>query len=254
MDPTEIIKAAPEIVKAVAPIATGAAISFSGVVKRMLGPAADELAEQWRNNVRLYRYRRQISCVKKAETMARDAGFTPKAVPIKLLFPLLEGASLEEDENLHDMWAALLANAASDVGHTVRPGFIALLRELAPDEAALLKIIADYPQEKASALKEQGFDNSYRDFPNLAGPVPKETYDRAAQVVRGLTEAKRLQFPRIHAEDNAAEINRFDVCAQSLEAAGLIEIDLPNRGLYSLAMTSRGSAFLEACSPPKPRA
>src|SRR5580658_3981492 len=111
MDPSEIIHAVPQLAKAVAPIA--AAVPFTGIVKRMLGPAADELAEMWRDQIRLYRYGRQIKCVEKAEKMAKDAGFTPQAVPPKILFPLLEGASFEENEDLHDMWAALLANAAS---------------------------------------------------------------------------------------------------------------------------------------------
>src|SRR5579863_1360786 len=123
MDPNELIKAAPEIAKGVGALAV--AVPFTAIVKRMLGPAADELAEMWRDQVRLYRYERQLKCVEKAEKMATDAGFTPNAVPIKLLFPLLEGASLEEDETLHDMWAALLANASSpDDSDKVRPGFI----------------------------------------------------------------------------------------------------------------------------------
>ena len=65
-------------------------------------------------------------------------------VRVKILFPLLAGASFEEDENLHDMWAALLANASSpDNAAKVRPGFIATLRQMAPDEAALLIRIAE---------------------------------------------------------------------------------------------------------------
>src|SRR6266849_3468903 len=127
MDPTEITKHIPEVVS-VAKVAA-AAIPFTAIVKRMLGPAADELAEMWRDQVRMYRYERQLKCVQKAERMAEEAGFTPQAVPPKILFPLLEGASFEEDENLHDMWSALLANAASpDSAEKVRPGFIAILK------------------------------------------------------------------------------------------------------------------------------
>jgi len=71
--------------------------------------------------------------------MAREAGFTPQAVPPKILFPLLEGASFEESEDLHTMWAALLANAASpENAGKVRPGFIAILKEISPHEVALL--------------------------------------------------------------------------------------------------------------------
>lgn len=70
MDPNELIKAAPEIAKGAGALA--AAIPFTAVVKRMLGPAADELAEMWRDQIRLYRYERQLKCVEKAEKMAQS--------------------------------------------------------------------------------------------------------------------------------------------------------------------------------------
>ena len=57
--PDDIIKAAPAIVKG----AEAAAIPFTAIVKRMLGPAADEVAEMWRDRVRMYRYERQLKCV-----------------------------------------------------------------------------------------------------------------------------------------------------------------------------------------------
>src|SRR5580658_4151407 len=122
MDPNEIIKAAPEIAKGAA--AVGAAIPFTSIAKRMLGPAADEVAEMWRDQVRVYRYGRQVKLLEKVEKMAQEAGFSPQAVPPKLLFPLLEGASFEDNESLHTMWAALLANAASpDNAQNVRANF-----------------------------------------------------------------------------------------------------------------------------------
>jgi hypothetical protein len=79
IDPSEILKEAPQIIKAAGPIA--ASIPFTGTLKRMLGPAADEVAEMWRDKVRLYRYSQQIKCVEKAEKMAEEAGFIPKSVP-----------------------------------------------------------------------------------------------------------------------------------------------------------------------------
>ena len=54
---------------------------FTAIAKRMLGPAADEIAEMMRDQVRLYRYRRQLACVQKAAKMAEDGGFTPNQVP-----------------------------------------------------------------------------------------------------------------------------------------------------------------------------
>ena len=71
MDPSDLIKAAPEIAKGLT--AVGAAIPFTGIVKRMLGPAADELAEMWRDQVRLYRHERQPKWVEKAERVRDGA-------------------------------------------------------------------------------------------------------------------------------------------------------------------------------------
>ena len=45
MNPDDLLKAAPEIAKGAGALA--AAIPFTAVVKRMLGPAADEVAEMW---------------------------------------------------------------------------------------------------------------------------------------------------------------------------------------------------------------
>src|SRR5688572_1915560 len=119
MNPDDLIKAAPALAKGAGALA--AAIPVTALVRQMLGPAADEVAEMWRDQIRIYRYGRQLSLLKKAERMAQEAGFIPKAVPPKILFPLLEGASMEEDEGLHNMWAALLANASLAEAIVVRP-------------------------------------------------------------------------------------------------------------------------------------
>jgi hypothetical protein len=52
MNPDDILKAAPAIAKGAGALA--AAIPFTAIVKRMLGPAADELAEMWRDQVRTW--------------------------------------------------------------------------------------------------------------------------------------------------------------------------------------------------------
>jgi hypothetical protein len=58
MDPNELIKAGEIIAKSAGEI--GVAIPFTSIVKRMLGPAADEVAEMLRDKARLYRYGGQL--------------------------------------------------------------------------------------------------------------------------------------------------------------------------------------------------
>jgi len=42
-----------------------------------------------------------------------EADVSPTSVPLRTLLPLLEGAALEEDDDLSTKWAALLANATT---------------------------------------------------------------------------------------------------------------------------------------------
>ena len=236
MDPNEILKAAPEIAKGATAVA--AAVPFTAIVRRMLGPAADEVAEMWRDQVRVYRYGRQLKLLEKAERMAEEAGFTPQAVPPKILFPLLEGASLEDDDDLHTMWAVLLANAASNKAYIVRPTFITLLRELAPDEAALLDsiwVVYEAIEEKKRHPWIHDSDMRTR---------VRDELNRSINVVRA-------NFRKLAFEDEKETDVRYEECLQSLQRAGLIQSYRPLKHAFTL--TRLGAAFLIACRPPKPK-
>jgi len=242
MDPSEISKVVPEIGKALTPVV--AAIPFTGIVKRMLGPAADEVAEMWRDKVRLYRYSRQLKCVEKAEKMAISAGFTPKAVSPKILFPLLEGASMEEDENLHDMWAALLANASTDWSAQVRPSFIRLLQDMAPDEAKLMQDFTD--GEIDLSMLRKGLHGQR--FPTLTDLKNAESDLRRKEVAISAEIKKR--FAAFAHEDKQATERRFDACIQSLESVRLIVKNSSPEGTR-WELSERGVLFMNACRPPK---
>lgn len=237
MDANEIIKHAPDLLKGGVTLA--GALKLTEIIKAMLGPATAEIAERFRDEVRRYRYGRQLDCLKKAEKMAKDAGFTPKAVPIKLLFPLLEGVSLEEDDDLHTMWAALLANASSPTNsQKVSPGFTRTLKNMAHDEARLLKWIHEHekewphrsPLQWSSAQSELGF-------------TTKSEAERAARIdprmatcLDGL-EAQQLIRRRYWLPDSSSFLDEESKYGRKQVA-------------FTLEMTERGVAFLEACSPP----
>ena len=277
----ELIKAAPEIVKSVGPMV--AAIPFTGVVKRMLGPAADEVAEMWKDQIRLYRYGRQLKCIEKAEKMAKDAGIAPNPVPPKILFPLLEGASMEDDEALHDMWAALLANGSLMAGRLVRPSFIKLLQDMAPDETMLLQEIHHRWQRVnaeptfSNRVKEIKNDERYRslftvgvmgsDARNVWWQNNDKLYDEYRQREAALVGEYGIRFPPLDGEEEGETKARFRACLQVLEDAGLISevplgpyitvggVDpirvLSDGGAPLWQLSDRGMAFLIACSPPK---
>jgi hypothetical protein len=280
MDPNEIIKVAPEIAKGAA--ALGAAIPFTGIVKRMLGPAADELAEMWRDQIRVYRYERQLKCVEKAERMAQEAGFTPQAVPPKILFPLLEGASFEHDENLHHMWAALLANAANrDSNELVRPSFMDLLRIMTPDVAVLLnaaydeavrkiKSVVRKTQPKAISLADtlgiEMDDLEHHSEPDLIAEITGVTradlgsYNHlfmlfsksGCTTLPPQTVVASNSSPAILRQD-VADRHRFAVAMDELGRMKMWNSDSGSAQKERHYLTAFAAQFVTVCRPPKPQ-
>jgi hypothetical protein len=92
--------------------------------------------------VKLWRYKRIVDTFLKARQYLHDKGVDPRIVPLKILHPLLESASLEDDGNMQEKWAALLANAADPKkSDDIHSSYIGILKQLTPIEA---KILDDY--------------------------------------------------------------------------------------------------------------
>jgi hypothetical protein len=140
MDQTEPLNV-PEPQTSLATIVTG--VPLANVVKRIVQPSTDVLGKRMADRIE--------SCFVKTAKMIEDVGVSPEPVEDKLVIEILRAASLEEDEDLHTMWAALLANSAiPENAEKVRPSSIAVLKQMAHDEAALLNWIFKYcsrPQE-----------------------------------------------------------------------------------------------------------
>src|SRR6266849_340531 len=86
---------------------------FADLLDKLAGPLASELGQTFRDAARVYRFKRALKLLQKVEKLARESGFEPRSVSPKLLLPILDHASLEDEEAIHDRWAAMLANAAN---------------------------------------------------------------------------------------------------------------------------------------------
>ena len=80
---------------------------IADIVKRVAGPAADEIGLTLQDSVRVYRARRALGLFEKFKDNCRERGFNPRQVPLKLLLPIVDSASVEGDEDLHSAWANL---------------------------------------------------------------------------------------------------------------------------------------------------
>jgi hypothetical protein len=82
-----------------------------------------------------------------------NIGLTPREIPLNVLQPALEAASLQEDEYLRETWSNLLANAA-DPRKSVPPSFPKMLSEMSPKEARFLNTLYEHLSASASKYGE----------------------------------------------------------------------------------------------------
>jgi Abortive infection alpha len=109
--------------------------AFGGMVSNGIGLIADKLA--------FYRLQKAVELQHKVEKKLAAKGIrNRKFVPVSFGLPILEKASVEENETLHDKWANLLSNAMdpSYQGPITR-NFVSILTDMEPIDVRLLDLI-----------------------------------------------------------------------------------------------------------------
>lgn len=115
---------------------------FGDLLQKLAGPLAEEVGLAFGDAARVFRYKRALKLLEKVERTANSSGFEPSSVRPKLLLSILDHSSVEDDEGMHDRWAALLSNAANpNSAIQVIPSFAEILSQLSPKEAILLDAI-----------------------------------------------------------------------------------------------------------------
>ena len=151
--------------------ATALAISkFSDLINKLAGPLAEEFGLMLGDKVRVYRVKNWIKTVEKTERLLREARLSAHAVPPRLLLPIMEASSVEDNETLQDMWAGLLATASQDTD-AVSPSFVETLKQLTPDEARYLhRLHNDALKEKRQRHPDDdGWKKVLERHPELSG-------------------------------------------------------------------------------------
>ena len=84
-------------------------------ISRIISGSLEQGVGIFEDKLRYTRWERRIRLIKRSEEFMRQQGLTNpnKPIPIKNAVPLLEYATLEEDDNLQDMWARLLVNGTN---------------------------------------------------------------------------------------------------------------------------------------------
>jgi len=227
-----------------------AADRIKGFLQKLLGPAVEEAGLILQDHVRRYRLQNQIKILGKAQSMLERANINPKAVPLKTLLPLLENASLEEDEDLQSKWAGLLANASRDFD-AVPPCFSEILKQLSPNEARLLDGIHDQICAEMSRVYEE-IDISMLRFLGSAG-LQHDSIGKLF-VRLGLSSVPWTRL-RDHPDKNvAADVRtqriRLGTALDNLMRLGLLYTEIGSKYRDKYFLSTLGFEFVAACQHP----
>jgi hypothetical protein len=161
-------------------------------------------------------------------------------VPPKLALPIVENASLEEDNELQDLWANLLTSALDPkFNGKVRMAFIDILKQLEVMDVHVLNLIY---QEYRKWGVHQNLDDEYSSSPTV--------YSVAQMTVRDALSLGRNAY-----ENSIDNLIRVRCVAPFIEELGN-EVDIENTidyRYYEVCLTSFGVSFVEACTNQLPK-
>lgn len=152
-----------------------------GFLDKLIMPSVEETGLLLKDKVTLWRFNNQIKMLIKAKEYCEKNSIKPKAVSMKLLVPLLENASLEEDDFLQDKWAVLLSNLVDSEQNIQNHVFPYLLGQISIKEYAIIEETWLSKVKRVDKLNEE-LELLIQEKPNIEKRVYEEI-DKLKQTI-----------------------------------------------------------------------
>lgn len=226
---------------------SGAMADLTALVKQLVGPTFTELGLMLGENMKVVRMRNLLKTTEKTKRILEAADVTPKAVPTRLLLPIIDSCSVEDDEDLQQKWAGLLASASQE-GNSTSPSFSETLRQLTPAEAKHLDLVFS-----EASMYSKGFPVKFSSLPYYSlitrGGAPEgalDTYERLGLIRRDYAvKIDNGTWKRKVYELEDAPTYLSDV----QEAFGAMEAEVE----WEFRFTDYALKFFAACRGPQPK-
>ena len=199
---------------------------FCGFISKHIDGSLQQACGIFEDKLKYMRWENQMKLMLKYQEFLKLHGFekTPiKPLPLKLAIPLLQAASLEDDDYLQDLWAKLLVNSvAENSGFDLKRMYIDILEKLTSFDVRILERIYSIPFQEALH------------FGVLTGYLPEDT-----EVCGRNKEAKKE--PSEEVKLSLLNLARLDCIFISRSWGG-------SQILTRVTHTLLGQKFIEACT------
>jgi len=143
--------------------------------------------------VRFWRWKNQVNIIKKAKEKIEKSNLDKKQVPLKILLPILENSSLEEEELIQDKWSNLLANAITNQNN-INPNYAEILKELSSLEVVILDKLLETTSQEEDYKKRKSIQFSKEKIKEIF-KLPEE---KADLIIENLYRLNLCQPPASH--------------------------------------------------------
>jgi len=103
-------------------------------VDKLIMPTVEETGLFLKDHLTMWRFSNQLKMLNKAKSLCEKHNIKTKKISLKVLAPLLDYSSLEEDETMQDKWAILLTNLIDSQQNIENHVFPYILSQLSSNE------------------------------------------------------------------------------------------------------------------------
>ncbi|HBU06951.1 MAG TPA: hypothetical protein DEB09_02615 [Candidatus Magasanikbacteria bacterium] len=145
------------------------------------------------DTVRFWRWKNQINIIKKVKSIVENSKLDKKQVPLKILLPIMENSSLEEEELIQNKWANILANAIT-ASKDITPNYAEILKELSVLEVVILDKLFDESNKESDYEKRKQLQFSKQKISEIF----KLSSEQADLIIENLYRLNLCQAPAGH--------------------------------------------------------
>ena len=177
--------------------------------ERLFGKSIDEYGGLLQDKIVLRRFKNQFKILSDAQEFLKKNGFNAKEISLKILVPLIEYSSLEEEPILQKKWSALIANISTNKDQDIFvKNYIETLNRMSSTEVKILDSLFD------SILVANQLSNM-------------ETNNSFNEQIDFIVEETKFSKQQLFEQINISE-NDLSYCLDNLIIHGILKLDLPN--------------------------
>lgn len=201
-------------------------------ISKILGNPIEEAAGLIGDKLQYIRWQRQVRMVDEVNKILISKGLDKtRAIPPKFALPMLEQASLEEDDYLQDIWCKLIANSLDpNFDSEIRYAFIEIIKSLTSLDAKILKSVYDEVSNKS--------DSTITQMSKISLDV--ETINKYLDASEDELDISFNNLMRVQCLRNPSLENSIFVSEQG-------EFVFTKNGKMHVALTSLGIVFIKIC-------